>query len=359
MLDVSIDPQLCIRRRDGAALSGRTVALLVLIQEHGSLAAACAAGGLSYRHAWDLLRAGEAVFGEPLVIKARGRGSRLTALGERIAWAERRIRARLTPALDTLASEVGSEIRAVLSASSAQLRIHASHGFAVQTLNEFLVARGVPHAIKYCASGEALDALRSGACEVAGFPVPVGRFEGTVVDHYRPWLDPREQRVIFVVSRRQGLIVAAGNPKRIYGIDDLVRDDVRFINRQPRSGTRLLLDLELRDRGLAADRVNGYAQFEFTHAAVAAFVASGMADVGLGIEVPARRFGLEFVPVTTERYLLLCHRRNTDSPALRATIDVLTSDAYRAAVDHLPGYRTEGPGGIVLLGDVFPGLAGG
>jgi molybdate transport repressor ModE-like protein len=363
MTAVSIEPRLTIRgpapEAGGVApaLSSRAVALLVQIQQHGSLAAACAAGAMSYRHAWQLLREAEAVFGEPLVTMARGKGSRLTPLGERIAWAELRIRARLSPVLDTLASEIATEIDKVRSASPPRLRIHASHGFAVQTLHEFLAANGVAHELRYCAASEALAGLRSGACNVAGFHVPIGRFEAPVLEHYRRWIDPHGHRVITVATRRQGLIVASGNPKRIYEVEDLARPGIRFINRQPGSGTRLLLDLELAARGIDPARIQGYDHFEYTHAAVAAFVASGMADVGVAVEVPARRFDLEFLPLTTERYDFLCDANALADPSVAAMVDILGSDAYRAAVDRLPGYEASEAGTVREAAVAFPLLA--
>ena len=99
--------------------------------------------------------------------------------------------------------------------------------------------------------------------------------EAVAVEHYRPWFQRRQHRVVQLATRRQGLMVAPGNPKRIYDVGDLARPDVRFINRQPGSGTRYLLDLMLQQRGIEASAIRGYEQCEFTHAAVAAFVASG------------------------------------------------------------------------------------
>lgn len=357
MFQVSIGPVWAVRHADGRCLSPRVVDLLVKVDEHGSLAGACAAIGASYRHAWQLLREGEALFGQPLLVMARGKGSQLTPLGERLVWAQRRIQARLSPALDSLASELSAEIDKALSAAPARLRIHASHGFAVQTLHEMLGRDGVAHELKYCGSAEALASLSNGGCELAGFHVPLGEFEAVAVEHYRPWFQRRQHRVVQLATRRQGLMVAPGNPKRIYDVADLARPDVRFINRQPGSGTRYLLDLMLQQRGIEVAAIRGYEQCEFTHAAVAAFVASGMADAGFGVEVPAREFRLEFLPAQQERYCLLCDARGLATPEVGHLLELLRGEAFRQAVDRLPGYAALDAGSVATLDEVFPTLA--
>jgi len=356
MFQVSISPVWTIRHRDGASLGPRVVELLVKVDEHGSLASACQAIGASYRHAWQLLREGEALFGQPLLVMARGKGSQLTGLGERLVWAQRRIQARLSPLLDTLASELSAEIEKAVSAAPARLRIHASHGFAVQALHEFMDRAAVAHELKYCSSAEALASLSNGGCDVAGCHVPLGEFEATAVEHYRPWFNLRTHRLIGLATRRQGLMVAPGNPKKIYAVTDLVRPDLRFINRQPGSGTRYLLDLMLEKGGIDAAAIRGYEQCEFTHAAVAAFVASGMADAGFGVEVPAREFKLEFLPAQQERYFLLCDEKNTETADVQQLLQVLRGDDYRAAVNRLPGYRADEAGTVMTLENAFPTL---
>lgn len=354
MHQVSISPEWTIRSPNGATLSPRVVELLVQVHEHGSLSGACTAAGASYRHAWQLLREGEALFGEPLLVMARGKGSQLTALGEKLVWADRRIAARLSPLLDTLASELSAEIGKVLATVPNRLRVHASHGFAVQALHELLTQQGVAHELKYCGSAEALASLNNGGCELAGFHVPIGAHEAEAVAHYSPWFNPRQHRVIMVATRRQGLIVAAGNPKKIYELRDLLRPGLRFINRQPGSGTRFLLDLLLRQGGLDPAAIHGYEQCEFTHAAVAAYVASGMADAGFGVEVPARQFKLEFIPAQVERYFLLCDEKMLDTPAVREVLSILRGEAFQAAVTRLPGYRAEGAGEVTGVDESFP-----
>ena len=130
MFKVAIDAHWHLRRADGTPLVPRLTALLVGIQRSGTLAAACRDAGLTYRYAWGLLRDGERAFGRSLVESQRGRGAKLTALGERLAWADQRIAARLAPLLDSLASEVEVEIERALSVVQPVLRLQASHGFA-------------------------------------------------------------------------------------------------------------------------------------------------------------------------------------------------------------------------------------
>lgn len=357
MHQVSIKPHWTIARPGGAALAERTVALLVGVAEHGSLLKACQAMQVSYRHAWQLVRQGEELLGATLLRMERGKGSTLSPLAEKLVWADRRIAARLSPMLDSLASELQAEIDRALMTVPALLRIHASHGFAIEALHVALGAAGIVTELRYCGSSEAVASLSVGGCEVAGFHVPIGEFEAPAVAHYAQWLKPASQRLIGVATRRLGLMVAEGDPKKIYGVRDLVRPDVRFINRQPGSGTRFLLDLLLHKEGVAAADVRGYQQCELTHAAVAAYVASGMADVGFGVETPARQFKLDFVPVQTERYFLLCEERSLEMPAVREMLAIMRSDAFKATVNCLPGYlASDGTGVVTDAKSTFPSI---
>ncbi len=378
MHEITIKPQWTIRRGGGTggagaggsisstvgnvdpaplrSLAPRVIEVLVKVHEHGSLSGACQHLDLSYRHVWDLIHQGEAMFGQPLMLMARGKGSTLTALGEKLVWADRRIAARLSPLLDSLASELSAEIEKVISSAPSMLRIHASHGFAVQAMHSILAAAHIPNELKYCSNLEALASLHAGGCDVAGFHVPLGEFEAPCVAHYAQWFSPGAQRVINVVTRRQGLMVPANNPKKIYALKDLMRPDVRFINRQAGSGTRFLLDLLFQKEGIDTARIKGFEQCEFTHAAVAAFVASGMADVGYGIETPARQFKLDFVPSQTERYFLLCNEESLNTPAVQTILTILKGDAFKSAIYALPGYEASDAGTVQTLSETFATL---
>jgi molybdate transport repressor ModE-like protein len=352
MFKLAIDAHWQLRRPDGTPLAPRLNALLVGIQHGGTLASACRAAGLTYRYAWGLLREGERAFGRPLVESRRGRGARLTPLGERLAWADQRIGARLAPLLDSLASEVEVEIERVLSTAPPVLRLQASHGFAVEAVRQFLASREIPIDLKYRDCDEALNALGDGLCDVAGLHLPTGELEAEAAAHYAARIRA-DWTVVHLATRRQGLIVAPGNPRRIHALADLAQPRVRFVNRQYGSGTRLLFDLLLRSARLDARAIDGYESIEYTHAAVAAYVGSGMADAGFGLEVPARRFHLDFAPLVTERYFFVCRQSLLEESAMAAFLAALDDPALRREIGELPGYDPAHAGTIEPARDVF------
>ncbi|HTZ29260.1 MAG TPA: molybdopterin biosynthesis protein, partial [Streptosporangiaceae bacterium] len=186
-----------------------------------------------------------------------------------------------------------------------------------------------------------LVALRDGLCHIAGSHL----LDPATGEYTLPYLDRvlagHDVSVVRLVHRDQGLMVAAGNPLGLKGIDDLTRPRVRYVNRQRGAGTRVLLDHELRERGISPDAIDGYLREEPTHLAVAAAVAAGRADAGLGITAAARAFGLDFLPVTREPYDLVVGARDADSPRLAPLWALLESGRFRAAVRDLGGYGTE------------------
>jgi molybdate transport repressor ModE-like protein len=357
MKRVSIKPHWTIRFPDGKTLPPRLLDVLAQVQASGSLSAACAKSGTSYRHAWDLIRQGEALFGAGLLQMERGRGSNLTALGQKLVHADQRIQARLAPGLESLASELESEMEAVLQTEPVLLRVRASHGFAIEILFDLLSAHGVAFERKYVGSLEAPAALRDGGCDIAGFHIPIGTLEAAALRHYRRWMDPARHRIIAMATRHQGLMLAPGNPLKIYTLEDLLRPDVRFVNRQRNSGTRFLLEGLMGEAGVDSNRINGFEQGEVTHAAVAAYIASGLADVGFGLETPARRFRLDFIPLARERYFLMCDATSLEQPVMQEVLAIVGGPAFRAAVDALPGYDARHAGRVQCLSDAFASLA--
>jgi molybdate-binding protein len=271
-----------------------------------------------------------------------------------LVWANKRIAARLTPILDSFASELGSEIGRALSAPGARTRIHASYGYAVAALHDLLLGKGMQVDLRYVASADALASLFRESCDLAGFHVPLGDLEPVALRAYAPWLRPRQHRLINLITRRQGLIVARRNPHGITSLADLTRPGIRFVNRQPGSGTRLLLDMLLEREGLSGSRIAGFNTAEYTHAAVAAYIASGMADAGLGVEPAARQFGLGFVPLLSERYFLACRQDAIDRPEIRAVLETARSREFRSMIAELPGLDGIQCGTVVSIAEAFP-----
>ncbi|MCG8350661.1 MAG: molybdopterin biosynthesis protein [Chloroflexales bacterium] len=153
--------------------------------------------------------------------------------------------------------------------------------------------------------------------------------------------------LVNLAYREQGLIVLPDNPQQLHSLADLTHPEVRFVNRQKGSGTRVLLDYHLKQNGLHTEQIAGYDREEFTHMAVAAAVLSGTATVGLGIRAAARALGLAFIPLFKERYDLVVPRRHWESVRLTPLRQTLESDAYREAVAALGGYDVSDMGKLM------------
>ena len=356
MLKASIRLNWQLGEKEGQALA-RLLELLAAIEAERSIRGAAVKLGMSYRHAWGVIREAGAELGAPVLNMSRGRRATLSTLGRKLVEADQRIKARIAPLLDSLASELQAEVERCRSGPGSVLRIHASHGYALELLREFLVRRSVPVDLKYRGSMEALASLAGASCEVGGFHAPLGPLQGKVLAFYSRWLDPARHVLIHLSTRRQGIMVAKGNPKRIESLADLVQPSVRFINRQFGSGTRILLDLLLNEEGLDSAMIDGYGTGEFTHSGVAACISSGLADAGFGLEHGARQFDLDFIPVLTERYFLICGRAFADALPLRRIRDILASKQFRAEAGSLAGIDVTQAGMLLDVAAAFPELA--
>lgn len=160
------------------------------------------------------------------------------------------------------------------------------------------------------------------------------------------YLDGMDVRLVTLVYRMQGFLVLPGNPKGIKDVDDLTRPDVQFVNRQKGSGTRVLLDYALKDRGVDTTAIRGYEREEYTHTQVAASVKSGAADAGLGVLSAARALGLDFVPWREERYDLCIPAEHMDHPGVSAVLRLIQTDGFRTQVGALGGYDTRETGKV-------------
>lgn len=196
-----------------------------------------------------------------------------------------------------------------------------------------------------------LLAVRRGQAHCAGahlLDTETGEYNRSYVERY---LQKTPVRLVHLVRRRQGLIVAPGNPKGIGGVEDLFRPDVRFVNRQAGSGTRILLDYELAKIGRSPEGIDGYDWEEYTHMAVAVNVLSGSADCGMAIYAAAKALGLDFLPVCEERYDLVIPEECWEDPKIRRLLEVIVSEQFRRRVESLGGYDPVQSGTIVGLWD--------
>jgi len=192
-----------------------------------------------------------------------------------------------------------------------------------------------------------LMALRQGRAHLAGchlFDPETNSYNVPFIQRYLPGLP---LKLINLAWRQQGLMVAPGNPKNIRTILDLVRPGVRFINRQRGAGTRLLLDYLLKKHNLSPNDVHGYDREEYTHMAVAVNVLAGTADVGLGIWAAAKALGLDFLPLTPERYDLVVPEATFQDHRFQTLLSVLRSPEFQEAAAALGGYDLKDCGTIL------------
>jgi putative molybdopterin biosynthesis protein len=153
--------------------------------------------------------------------------------------------------------------------------------------------------------------------------------------------------LVHLAQREQGILVARGNPKSVVSLKDLVRKGIRFVNRQPGSGTRVLLDYELKRLDVDPASLDGYEREEFTHMAVGVAIASGLADAGLGVRAAAQALGLDFIPVANEQYDLLCLRAFFESARGMQLMEIIRSSSLKSAVAALGGYDTAKTGEVL------------
>lgn len=189
-------------------------------------------------------------------------------------------------------------------------------------------------------------AVRRGETHVAGVHLLDERDGSYNTSFIRKYFPSGGVRLVECVGRTQGLMLAAGNPLGVRGVTDLARPGLRYVNRQRGSGTRILMDHLCRKAGMDTAAIYGYDREEFTHTSVAAQIASGSADAGMGIYSAAQLYGLDFLPVCTEQYDLLIPDGAFETPMVQRLLEVLRGGAFRLRLEKLGGYRLDAPGTV-------------
>ncbi|HLE73404.1 MAG TPA: substrate-binding domain-containing protein, partial [Anaerolineales bacterium] len=245
----------------------------------------------------------------------------------------------------------GAEVEVRLYRSPAEIEqtIFAigSHDISLDVLAQFLAGHNRRLASANVGSLGGLVALRRGEAHLAGSHLldpETGEYNLSYIHQYLP---DTPVKVLALVGREQGLLVPKGNPKDIRSLEDLARPDVSFVNRQRGAGTRVLLDYHLGLKGIEASAIRGYQQEEYTHLAVAAAVASGRADSGMGIAAAAQALDLDFVPLFDERYDLVIPVEYYQGQLLAPLFEVLQEPAFRQAVAQMPGYDVSVMGQLI------------
>jgi molybdate-binding protein/DNA-binding XRE family transcriptional regulator len=193
----------------------------------------------------------------------------------------------------------------------------------------------------------ALTWLSEGKVHVAGSHLEDPKTGEFNLPYIRKQFPGEDFSVVTFARWEEGFVVTPGNPKRVHKIEDLARKTVRFVNREPGSGSRGLLDTLLGQAGMDGAKVQGYDRVAHGHLAAAYCVVSREADVCLATRSAAQTFGLDFIPLHSERYDLVMRKRTADLPAVKAFLDVLQRATLRRKLEVLAGYDTSQTGTLL------------
>jgi putative molybdopterin biosynthesis protein len=248
--------------------------------------------------------------------------------------------------------EEGTEVPAVLlrpeNELQGRLNIVGSHDLSLDVLRDLIKVRypAMDLVSAHVGSLSGILAVQKGIVDLATTHILDEQEKVYNIPAARRYLGGRGFLLVHIAKRTQGLLVAQGNPKGIRDVGDLPRPGIRFVNRQMGSGTRILLDMMLKERGIDYRSIQGYEREESTHAATAILVKEGIADTGLAIYPVSRIFSLDFVPLQEEEYDLLVTEEFTRDPRFDLLMGLLTSAEFASRLDELGGYNTSGSGKI-------------
>ena len=350
MRKVLLSYQLADSRASEPHIQNDLLDLLFAVRTQGSISAAARDMGLSYRHVWGQLKDWEVKLAQPLLQWERGQAALLTPFADKLLWTERLAQARLAPKIDAMRAELERTLALAFEANAHVLSLFASHDDALPQLQTHASGQGVHLDIQFGGSLSALEALNSGQCALAGFHVRDNPSATSLSARtYKPLLKTGEHKLLGFATRQQGLMVSAGNPRRIDDFKHIAQWRLRYVNRTSGSGTRVLLDELLKEQSVQAKQVLGYDRYEPSHSAVALAVASGEADVGLGAQSAAVAHGLSFVPLLQEHYYLVCRKQVLSQPAVQALQLILQSPEWSTLLGTVPGYLSYQSGKVLSL----------
>jgi molybdate-binding protein len=280
-----------------------------------------------------------ALAGAPLAELQRGRGARLTRFGLSLLKADSQLR----ETVGSLSERLNVMPHSQDAQATTPLRLVASHDpLLAEFCDRFAKPAGLIEETSFRGSEASLALFSRGGADIAGFHVDRGSDSAAL----RRYLKPRRDRLVRFADRQQGLIVASGNPMSLASMADVARKHARFVNRQKGAGTRTLVDRMLREASLSPEQVEGYGTEEYTHLAVAATVATGRADAGLGVRAAAERFDLDFVPLVEEHYWLAAREQTLATAAAQQLLRALSGKPLSRLARGLAGYQLAGAGKV-------------
>ena len=344
--------------QSGASLGNPLFELLAAVAEGGSIRHAAQLLGTSYRHAWGALRYWEGMLGEPVITWSKGQRARLTPFAEKLLWGERRVRLHMQPHIESLRADLAEVLAVARDERHQVLRVRASHDLALPILRQHVAHTDNLHLdIGFEGSVDALRSLNARQCLVAGFHVPASLGAAPVFSRaLKPLLEPGSHRLIAYSRRLQGLMVRREHAQLIRTFPDVAKHALRFANRQPGSGTRLLVDHLIHEHSIPEHQLQGYhGHIEHSHVAVALCVASGVVDAAIGVEAAALPLGLHFVPLIEESYFLACLVTDLGHPGIQRLQAVLAGPGWQKILAGLPGYEPPvAPGSMLSVESALP-----
>ena len=248
--------------------------------------------------------------------------------------------------------EAGESVEVILFSSAGDIDrtivCTGSHDLLLDVISDLMSreGEGIRLSSTHIGSLGGLMALRRGEAHITPSHL-LDEETGIYNESYIRSMFPEDMILVKGVRRIQGLMVASGNPQGIKGIEDLTR--IKYVNRQRGAGTRVLLDYKLKQAGISPSEIDGYDAEASTHMAVAAQVAGGDADCGMGVYSAAQAMGLDFIPVGEEEYDFVMRPETLQMPEVQCFLRLLGSTEFREKLAELGGYSFEGSGTIVKI----------
>lgn len=218
------------------------------------------------------------------------------------------------------------------------LLLNGSNDVILDLLKNEMAIEGVDLVVKSTGSLGGITSLNRKECHLSTAHLlnpETGEYNFSYIDRY---LRSQNVKVINLAFRQQGMIIQKGNPKNIKSINDLIKEDITFINRQRGAGTRVLFDYLLEENNIDKNEIIGYNREEYTHMTLASEIQSGSTDIGIGIQSAADAFDLDFIPIAKERYDLIIPEDLLKDPRIKTLLRVISSESFINQVKLLKGY---------------------